>query len=119
MVIVVKDNGFRCEVTQPRIKEFNRNVEILFPDCKEIEHFYYGDVLVMTTVRLMNGDYGHFNIMPYRVSFNGHTCSSENYKNFEQLTLNDECHQTHNELFIARTKIGGVTECTEKQDIED
>jgi hypothetical protein len=89
MKITIKDNGYKCEKVQNMITIFNIAVERIFPEC-EIEHFYYGDALCFTDVILPGGEYGHFNITSNRVSFNGHTCSFLNCKQFERLTYNDE-----------------------------
>lgn len=93
MEITTKTNGYIVgEKLKEMIKRFENAVEKLFgASVIKIEHFYYGDKLDMLTVKLDNKHYGHFNITAKRVSFNGHTCSSEEYAKFEMLTFNDEC----------------------------
>ena len=73
------------------LKRFECAVQKLFPEW-EVEHFYYGDKLVMTTIKGCGCEYAEFNISAKRVSFNGHTLTRTHYKLCESLTHNDECH---------------------------
>jgi len=101
MTITIKDNGYKATGIQKMVSTFNTAAEKLFGDC-EIEHFYYGDELSMATIRLPNGNYGHYNITANRVSFNGYTASVDNYLRMTELTYNDECYKGY--LFrIARS----------------
>lgn len=89
MTIETKTNGYKAEDLQEMIQIFHKATETIFGECT-IKHFYYGDRLDMISVILPNHDYGHFNLTAKRVSFNGHTCSMDNYYKFAQLTFNDE-----------------------------
>lgn len=94
MNIIVKSNGYEISEELERVvTQFNEKAYERLA-VKEIEHFYYGESLVMTTVRLaFNNHYGHFNITANRVAFNGHTCTMEERKLFESLTWNDELYR--------------------------
>ena len=93
--IVYKTNGYdrmiSCKMKQV-IKWFNHAVRQSFIDHYRIEHFYYGDKLDMITVYLDNGHYGDFNLKETSIHFNGHTCSTEEYEIFSNLTWNDPCY---------------------------
>lgn len=94
MEITTKTNGYNIGTElKAMITRFENAVKKLF-GCHaiEVEHFYYGDNLDMVTVKLVNGNYGDFNLTAKRVSFNGHTCSLAERKTFEMLTYNDECY---------------------------
>ena len=98
MEVITKTNGYEIsEELKAVVEQFNRKAEERLNNVKEIEHFYYGDKLVMTSIRLENKNYGQFNITTKRVSFNGHTCSYEELAVFESLTWNDELYK--GELF--------------------
>ena len=88
--IIVKTNGYKLSTELSKVVTEFSTMACETMEVKEIEHFYYGDKLVMTSVRLSNGHYGHFNITEKRVSFNGHTCLLEEKKLFANLTWNDE-----------------------------
>ena len=92
--IEVKTNGYenyQSEELKRMVQIFNEEVQNRFYDYNGvIEHFYYGERLVMTTVRFSNKNYGQFNITANRVSFNGFTCSTLEKAIFESLTYNDE-----------------------------
>ena len=92
MKITTKSNGYKIsKELQTMIERFEYCASVLFPNW-EIEHFYYGDKLDMVTVRSKElKQYADFNISANRVSFTGHTLSTENYKTFTSLTHNDEC----------------------------
>lgn len=93
MNITVKTNGYTLgKELDTMVKNFECAVEELFPDWT-IEHFYYGDKLVMTTIRGCGCEYADFNITANRVSFNGHTLTRAHYKICASLTHNDECHE--------------------------
>lgn len=96
MKVTIKTNGYEAKGIQKMISVFNKAVEKLFWQNEvEVEHFYYGDKISMCTVRLLHtGQYGDFNISENRISFNGHTCTRTTYKKFEQLTYNDELHES-------------------------
>ena len=88
--IFIITNGYSITPEHKRVLEaFNLMAEKTM-EVKEIEHFYYGSSLIMSSVRLVGGSYGHFNITANRVSFNGHTCSTEEHKLFTELTYRDE-----------------------------
>ena len=88
--IILKTNGYKLSNELYHVVETFNVIAQETMEVKEIEYFYYGDKLVMTSVRLINGNYGQFNITEKRVSFNGHTCTTEEKKLFEDLTWNDE-----------------------------
>lgn len=91
VTVAVQSNGF--ELTKKHTELLHRWEKFIddnMNNVKCIEHFYYGDKLVMSTVVLNNGNYGHFNICGNRISFNGHTCTKEEYNIFASATLNDE-----------------------------
>lgn len=94
MEVITKTNGYGIsKELEAMIERFNNAVAKLFGDnVKSIEHFYYGDKLDMLTVKLNNKHYGQFNLSAKRVSFNGHSCSFEEYEKFEMLTYNDELY---------------------------
>ena len=94
MEITTKTNGYEIsKELKVMINRFNNAVAKLFGDnVKSIEHFYYGDKLDMLTVKLKNKHYGQFNLSAKRVSFNGHSCSFEEYEKFGLLTYNDELY---------------------------
>lgn len=95
-----KTNGYRAEGLQNMIQIFNKAAQNLFGDCM-IEHFYYGDSLDMITVILPNRNYAYFNLSAKRVSFNGHTCTIEEYDKFSQLTYNDDIYEMNGRLLEA------------------
>lgn len=89
ITIEIKDNGYEAQDIQPMVQVFNRAALKLFPGCT-VRHFYYGDYVSMASIRLSEGHYGQFNISKNRVSFNGHSCTTEQLKQFESMTHNDE-----------------------------
>lgn len=91
MTINTNTNGYTAEGIQKMIAVFNKVAEKFFPEC-EVEHFYYGDRLSMTDIRLGNGHYAHFNITENRVSLSGFTCTNEQYMIFRSMTYRDECY---------------------------
>lgn len=95
MKITTKANGYMVGTElEAMIKRFENAVDKLFGShASEIEHFYYGDKLDMVTVRLVNGNYGDFNLSAKRVSYTGCTCSHAESKTFEMLTYNDELYK--------------------------
>lgn len=82
MTINTQHNGYAIDSKLTAIKErFENAARKLFGDeVKEINHFYYGDKLIMSDIKLT----------AKRVSFNGHTCTFEQHDKFALLTLNDE-----------------------------
>ncbi len=90
ITVETKDNGFKAEGIQGMIKQFEKAAEILFPGCT-VHHFYYGDGIDMADIILESKNYAHFNISKNRVSFNGHSCTFEEYEKFASMTYNDEC----------------------------
>lgn len=91
--IIVQDNGYKLGRGLLNVcYDWEDLVESTFENIKEIEHFYYGTDLIMTTVRLSDNYYGHFNITENRISFNGHTCTAEQREKFESCTWNDELY---------------------------
>lgn len=92
MTIKIQDNGYEARGIQRIISIFNTVAGKLFPEC-EVEHFYYGDKLSMTDVRLEPGRYAHFNISEKRVSLNGYTCSRDDLILFQNMTHNDELYK--------------------------
>jgi hypothetical protein len=92
MTINTQHNGYAIGSKLTEIKEkFEEATRKLFGDeVKEINHFYYGDKLIMSDIKLNDKHYGQFNLTAKRVSFNGHTCTFEQYDKFSLLTLNDE-----------------------------
>lgn len=92
MNIIRKTNGYRINdgLTTTLTRWENASASAFGNDLKEIEEFFYGDRLIMASIRLTSGDYGHFNVTERRISFNSHTCSHEIYNTFSQLTMNDE-----------------------------
>lgn len=92
MNITTKSNGYTISEELETMKQrFECACSALFPEW-EIEHFYYGDKIIMTTIRGNGCEYADFNITAKRVSFNGHTVSRTNYKKCEAMTHNDECY---------------------------
>lgn len=92
MEITTKTNGYTISEELETMKQrFEYVCSILFPEW-EVEHFYYGNKLIMTTIRGNGCEYADFNITAKRVSFNGHTLSRKNYKLCEAMTHNDECY---------------------------
>lgn len=92
--VTTKTNGYEISKELEEMKNtFIEEVNNRFYDYNgEIELFYYGERLIMCTVRFNNKSYGQFNITANRVSFNGHTCSLMEYNIFASLTHNDECY---------------------------
>ena len=91
--IIVQDNGYKLGRGLLNVcYDWEDLVESTFENIKEIEHFYYGTDLIMTTVRLSDNYYGHFTITQNGVSFNGHTCTAEQREKFESCTWNDELY---------------------------
>ena len=92
MKITTKTNGYTIGNELNTMKEkFEYAANTIFPNW-EVEHFYYGNKLIMTTIRGNGCEYADFNITANRVSFNGHTLSRTNYKKCELLTHNDELY---------------------------
>lgn len=92
MMYTTESNGYKASGLQDNIRKFNEMCKKLLGDAI-VEHFYYGDFLDMVTVRIACSDsYGHFNISKNRISFNGHTCTTEEYNLFTHLTMNDELY---------------------------
>ena len=100
MTITTKTNGYKAEGLQELIKIFNKAAENLFGECT-VEHFYYGDLLDMISITLPNRHYGQFNLTAKRVSFNGHTCTDEEYNKFTQMTFNDDLYELNGRLLEA------------------
>jgi hypothetical protein len=100
MTIINNSNGYTASGIQKMLNTFNNAAEKLFPAC-EIEHFYYGDKLSMTTLRLRPGRYAHFNISENRVSLTGYECSREELTTFQSMTYKDELYKG-NLLQLAR-----------------
>lgn len=93
MEITTKTNGYTISgELETMVKRFEFAASVLFPEWK-MEHFYYGDRLVMTTIRGAGGEYADYNITAKRVSFNGHTLENKHYELCGSLTHNDECHK--------------------------
>lgn len=91
--IIVQDNGYKPSRELLNVRyDWEEFIENTFENIKEIEHFYYGSDLIMTTVRLTDKHYGHFNITDKRISFNGYTCSYEELEKFQGCTWNDELY---------------------------
>ena len=97
MTIELKTNGYKAEDLQTLISLFNKAAENLFGECS-VKHFYYGDELDMITVVLPNRNYAYFNLSKKRVSFNGHTCTNDEYNKFVQLTYNDNLYGMNGRL---------------------
>lgn len=92
MKITEKTNGYTIsEDLETMKKRFEKACSILFPNW-EVEHFYYGEKIIMTTIKGNGCEYADFNITSKRVSFNGHTLTRTNYKKCETMTHNDECY---------------------------
>jgi hypothetical protein len=92
MNITTKTNGYTIsKELKTMVERFEAAANILFPDWK-MEHFYYGEKLVMTTIRGCGCEYADFNISANRISFNGHTLTRTHFKLCESITYNDECH---------------------------
>lgn len=92
--IIVQDNGYKPSRELINVRyDWEELVENTFNNIEEIEHFYYGSDLIMTTVRLKNKSYGHFNITEKRISFNGHTCNHDEVLKFQSCTWNDELYK--------------------------
>jgi hypothetical protein len=93
MTITTKTNGYEIgRHLETMVKRFETVMNEYFPDW-EVEHFYYGSKLVMTTVKGCGCEYAEFNISAIRVSLNGCTCTRSHHKLFESFTYNDECHE--------------------------
>lgn len=91
MKITTKTNGYTISAElDTMVKRFEYVASVLFPEW-EMEHFYYGDKLVMTSICNGNGEGAHFNITAKRVSFNSHALSTKNKELCESMTWNDEC----------------------------
>lgn len=91
MTITTVTNGFVADRIQKMLEVFEKAAEKLFPEC-EVEHFFYGDKISMTDLRLASGHYAHFTISENRVGLSGYTCSYEELKAFESLTYRDELY---------------------------
>ena len=89
--IETKTNGYKAEGLQEMISKFEKVAGHLFQDCT-VRHFYYGDHLDMVDIILESGSYGQFNLTAKRVSFNGHTCTTEEHGKFTMMTHNDELY---------------------------
>lgn len=90
ITIETKTNGYKAPTIQHMIARFEKVAAALFPGST-VRHFYYGDHLDMADVLLSTGDYGYFNITANRVSFNSHTCSTDEiFRKFQSMTYNDE-----------------------------
>lgn len=91
MTINTISNGYKAEGVQKLIDLFNKAAEKLFPEC-EVEHFYYGDKISMTDVRLYPGCYAHFSIGENRVSLTGWTCKRDDLMKFQSMTYKDDLY---------------------------
>jgi hypothetical protein len=68
------------------IKRFENAIQKFFGShVSEIEHFYFDNNLDMVRVKLVNGNYGDFNLSSKRVSYTGCSCSHAENKTFEML----------------------------------
>lgn len=93
MEITTKTNGYTIgDELDTMVKRFEYCASVLFPEW-ELEEFYYGEKLVMATIRGCGCEYCDFNITAKRVSLNGHTLTRNHFKVCEGLTWNDECHE--------------------------
>ena len=102
MTIKTKTNGYDADGIQKMLGIFNKAAEKLFPEC-EVEHFYYGDNLIFSDIRLGVGHYGHFSITAKEVHFSGYECSKEELMKFQSLTHNDWLYKNQGRLLeIAR-----------------
>lgn len=73
MTITTKTNGYTIsKELETMVKRFEHAASEIFPTW-EAEHFFYGNKLVMTTIKGNGCEYADFNITANRVSFNGHT----------------------------------------------
>ena len=95
--IRVKLNGFELTDEHKRVLKVWEEKAFQELDVDYISEFYYGNSLVMATIKLNDGYYGEFNITEKRISFNGHECTHEEHEIFTKLTWNDECYK--GELF--------------------
>lgn len=93
MTITTKTNGYTIsKELETMVKRFEHAASKFFPDW-EVEYFYYGNKLVMTTIKGCGCEYADFNITANRISFNGHTLTRTHFKLCEALTHNDECYE--------------------------
>ena len=93
MTITTKTNGYTIgKELETMVQRFEYAASVLLPEW-EMEHFFYGEKLVMTTIRGCGCEYADFNISANRVSFNGHTLTRTHCKLCEGLTHNDECYK--------------------------
>lgn len=90
--IRVKTNGYELTEEHKKVLKVWEEEAYKILDIKYIDEFYYGDKLVMATIKLNDGNYGHFNITEKRISLNGLTCTHEQHNLFATLTWNDECY---------------------------
>lgn len=92
MNITTKTNGYTISAElKTMVERFEYAASVLFPDW-EMEHFYYGDKLVMTSIKGNGCEYADFNITAKRVSFNSHVLFCGRKKLCESLTHNDELY---------------------------
>lgn len=92
MKIERKTNGYTIsEELKTMVERFEFAASVLFPEW-EMEQFYYGEKLVMVTMKGNGCEYADFNITAKRVSLNSLTVTKTRYELCESLTHNDECH---------------------------
>ena len=60
-------------------------------NIRDIEVFFYTERFAFCDVYLKNKSYGQFGIAEFSVRFNGHMCTRDEYKIFNDATFNDEC----------------------------
>ena len=94
MKITTQKNGYTLVLElEEMINRFENAIQKIFGShVSEIEHFYFDNNLDMARVKLVNGNYGGFNLSSKRVSYTGCSCSHAENKTFEMLTYNDECY---------------------------
>lgn len=91
--IKVKSNGYELTENHKKVLKVWEEKAFELLEVDYISEFYYGDKLVMATIKLTDGHYGDFNITEKSISFNGHTCTNEQHSIFTKLTWNDECYK--------------------------
>lgn len=100
MTIITKSNGYEIsEELKNVIARFEEVAVERFGEesIEKIEHFYYGDKLSMTDIRLTNDrHYGNFNITGKSVHLCGLTCTKEESNILASLCWNDECYKQGN-----------------------
>lgn len=95
MEIITKSNGYELSEEHKKVLTHfeQESIKRLGKDnIEKIYHFFYGDKLSMTDIKLTNKDYCNYNITSKSVHLCGHTCTQEEFRIFQTLCWNDECY---------------------------